>query len=527
MSAFPPWAAIRDADRLDRSWSEHRARWSPDAAGDVPWMGIVYAFPAVPLVVRALGGDASSRWWAIAVALGIAIPASVAADRIARRTPFEALRFPDPAALLVARFLRRTLWLTWAGACLAALRVVQMTDAGTGSVAARALAGALLSLAPACYLAMRVAYVAAESIHPRPRWGWRRTLVAVGGAILGFVLVAPLQGLFDLLPLAAVLVVARGAGHAAFGHRPLRMAAALAAWSWLVGTVSVACGSVRLSDPAGLPRVVVALAALVAFAVAATPLFVRWAARQRVVLDATTERAAAERPTAPDTSAEPRTRDSAPLPRAVPGVGPWRAAWRRRLLLWRRGLPTLPWAWAFWAPLMVPLCALWFGRAVLGAAALVLFSADAGTLWIPCAAAVALFAPTIAASESRERLFLLGVDARERVLLDLRAFALCGALPAVVAGAVAAGALGFAAAPRGALAMVAAFLLLRAGWRGLLGTGAALAAAAVGVPAAALLGPAPANALPWAAGVALVGAVGLGHRLLVESEASLRAALRG
>lgn len=540
MRAAPSWDAIREAERLDKSLDRRRAahvgadgKPRGNGNGFVTFLGI--AVPLVPFAAVALGADVSSRWWPGTLGLFVGAMAHFFAESAARRTPFEALRFPDPGALLFARFRRKSSWLLWVGACLGALRAVQMTQQGVGSTTAIAATVAVLVVAPLCFTALCTAYVAAESranpIRVGP-WAWiKMALLAGAAAALPIVGVA---GLFDDGFIFMVFLHPRGAGLVSFVRAGRRSAAAAAAGAaWLAGVCSVAGGVLRARSPAAQDWTLVTLILLFLFALVATPLLVRWAARQRPVVGKPVEAKAAES-RAPWNDARAEGERARPIRRARSGGGLAAATRRNLAIRVRHARPEreshMGTKIAWWL-IAMPLALAWHGRAVLGSAAVVLWADSMSMSWTAFALLVATTAPSMSAAGLAPRLYLFGADARDLVRNQLTSLATIGAAPSLAAGAVVAAWRSFDAPSLGALATIAACFVLRAGWRGFVGEASSVSGPLCTIGTAILLAvfsahlPASADALRWAAAVAAVGAIGAALRL-AASESSLRDTMR-
>lgn len=506
MSGALSWAAIREADRLDREYARRRrerdrlaGRSSP--VGRVVLAALAWGTPVAPLVAAAFGADVASVWWAAGVGIVAVAPAIAKPNGVVRRDPFEQLRFPSHAALFVARFLRALPWLTWAGVCLGALRALQLMQAGLGARTCAATA-LLLACAPAHALAARCAFVAAESIGRSTGSTPRRValgIAAVCAAIgLGGFAVGPI---FKPAIIALVFLYPRERGLARFAIAPKRLIVASLHGAWLFAASSAAVGSVFVRGPRSEAFASAALLGFAAWSVVATPFLVRWAMAQPP--------AGASRPEEASGSRD-APMSAGPLRRPAPGGGLWRAARRRHAALLGRA-PSGPWRWTAWT-----LHSAWAARGAVLAGLTVMCAAEPEPLWKVLAACAALLAPSLLPAATDGRLFLLGSDLRTQDRSALRGLLVLGATPAVAAALAVAAWTGFDASALGATAIVTALLLLRAGWSGLAGASSALAHTAGNlafVTTAALVAPDSERALPWAAAIAAVGAIGIAMRL--------------
>ncbi|MCE9634560.1 MAG: hypothetical protein K8T90_02550 [Planctomycetes bacterium] len=557
MSAIVTWAEVREAARLDASYKAlvKRRAWAGALRRGGRWWPVMWevGFPAIGAFI----------WWAIALVIPAAAllaveepdrlvaffmsPMSVVAvlgmlklaDRAAvalKLDAVQALRAPSRSALVLGRLTRLGPWLAWVGACAAvAVSVLGGARGWTAPTIVLVCLGMLL-LPLVCVVRDSVGRALTKSRDGRASWRTGLVIlaltIAAAGAVAWSCGLGALRGWWW-----ALLIVPSGVGAVADdGRMAARLPWALADAVWRLLAVGFLCAPQRVFDAMPSASVTVCATFFAIYPFLAIPIFVRslTTAAQSIEADFASVTPSDAATAAADRAPEPRRTYGAwpPLPRAMPGRGLWRAAWEK----WRAAdVPRLPRraadgtgagaaAWAQFCGLAVLQIVL-FGTGPLfaGLAAGVSSRPAAGPLLFAFFAA--LFARRAVADGLASRLYLLGVDYRTQTMVDLRAMLLAAALPSIGVALAAAAIRGFPQDAVVGVAGVAAFLLLRAGWAGIVGESKrAFGCLGVAVIPAIVVAVGKSPASPtWILGcVTALGVVGLVRRLFVLDEARLR-----
>lgn len=512
------FADIREADRLDRSYAAAKRRHVGygDPAGAIAQFVAKWGLPFLPLLPLAWGGEVLRGWWFAVGLVALCLIALRSADAIARRSEFEVLRYPDPAALFVARLARPVAWLVVCGGALAAWRCAALPAEVDPVVRAMVYVASICGSISALAVFVRRA---------RARGSGRSTRSTIGCIVIGVLL---LIGFAILSRTTGAdfpgFIVAISAMHFAQDR-------GVAWWESIIDgalvALSLAVVLMEKESGANLPAALTAGACVLA-AVRVTHTVVDGIRHSRRVAEK-------ERDPSPAAGTGPTL--TALVRRPSPGVGTTRALTRKALVNARwlfepepgQGIVRRTAALAIAVVVAMPISVAWRVRSVIGAAAAVWMGASDERAAPILAVAAAAFSPSILDTDLDERLHLFGVDYCEQVRHAKRTWFVVGCVPCVV---VAAATLVVTAAAPGAVAaacLLGACLLLRFGWHGFAGETAFVSGgfAAIALIGALLLFEPSNNALLGiAAGIGALGLLGIEQRFRNLDEAMLRAQMR-
>jgi hypothetical protein len=542
VTASAVWADVREAMRLDGSFARlmrKRAMAESLAKRKYVWIALWRGVPLAlkwggpPVVVLTATADDPAFATFMVVVLGGVWHTT--GDRATKIKPFEALRLPSLVAIVLGRVIHQLPWLLWCGTCLAMTVWLRLSFAGRIDDPWSWLLLVAAVLGPV-FAMVRAASFAA----------FRRT--QVGRATTPIGCVAMLLSWFAVRLAAEKLFIAghemfyltwwtywtgwsssqgllrRGRFADAFPLALLDLMALLPA-GFLIGAGPAAL--------AGIPDEAFRVYAVVAFTWVTiggaylTIDAIRCATICDVVEIETSVVSSGVR-SAPALTVERRRR---------PGRGPWIAAWE----WWRRhetvGLPRRGetreekiggWIAVFLAPLVLVFRGL-VGPALAAGAVFAAAKPTELTLAFAAAAAGAFASRTYVGGKLEERMYLLGVDYALQARQEVRSLLLVAAPPTLLAATIAACVRGLPPDALLAIAAVAAFLLVRAGWPGLVSNSSRILGCFPIVAGVLLLIVLPSS--PWVvgallAGVGALGAAGLARRLARLDEARLRDEMR-